>query len=177
MRYSRELQLFDHYNRNSEYYSPINSQREVESFLDRFHIAPSVHYKVLDVGCGDGRLARWWKSADITGVDVSPVRIEKARRTAVGTFYCEDIYDYLESETDRYDLGIAVEILEHLENPQYVIQMMREHCSRVIGTLPVNMPYVAHLDVYVDEADVMAKLAPDKVRQDGEHFYCEWTGL
>lgn len=173
MRYSREAELFDHYNNHPEYYSPISDLKGVQEFLNHFGLSTSDALTVLDVGCGDGRLARLWPKATVTGIDISPVRIELAKQVD-GTFYCCDIYDFLETDSGTYDLGVACEVLEHLENPKEVVNNMLRLCRRVIGTLPVNMPYVAHLDVYTSIDDVVFKLEPDTVVECEGHFYCEW---
>lgn len=173
MRHEREAALFDHYNNHPEYYSPISDGFGLNQFLSKFGLATDMFLDVLDVGCGDGRLARLWPKATVTGVDISPVRIEIARETK-GTFFCMDIYDFLDEDEHQYDLGVACEVLEHLEDPRTVVDGMLALCQQVVGTVPVNMPYVAHLDVYKDIDDVHSKLSPDTVVEYEGHFYCEW---
>ena len=54
----------------------------VDDMLSSLHIVPRRQWKVLEVGCGLGRLTRRLAelAPDTTGVDVSPQMIERARR-------------------------------------------------------------------------------------------------
>lgn len=174
--YKEEQDLLSHYNSNPEYYSPINSHDGVDRMRRIFGLNPDIQYSVLDVGCGDGRLAKYWPSAVVTGVDYSPVRIELAQQNP-GTWICSDVYDFVEFTDGTWDLGVAVEVLEHLKEPGRLIQSMRFVCNRIVGTVPVNMPYYAHLSVFETEQAVKDKLNPDTIVKDGGHFYCSWKGL
>ena len=57
--------------------------------------------RVLDLGCGEGWLARALTGVDIVGLDTSPVLVERARESGGGTFHvCT--YAQLAAEPDRF---------------------------------------------------------------------------
>jgi 2-polyprenyl-3-methyl-5-hydroxy-6-metoxy-1,4-benzoquinol methylase len=76
---------------------------------------------VLEVGCGEGvvtaQLARFFPGARVVGCDLSPQIVAEAReRHPRLTFEVQSIYDA--GDHDRnFDLVVACEVLEHLEDP------------------------------------------------------------
>jgi 2-polyprenyl-3-methyl-5-hydroxy-6-metoxy-1,4-benzoquinol methylase len=76
---------------------------------------------VLEVGCGEGhvtaKLADFFPGAKVVGTDLSEEVIETARRLHPGLdFRAESIYE-LDRRGERFDLIVACEVLEHLEDP------------------------------------------------------------
>jgi 2-polyprenyl-3-methyl-5-hydroxy-6-metoxy-1,4-benzoquinol methylase len=81
---------------------------------------PDRKARVLDLGCGQGRLSlpvAKWVSGSVIGVDITPEAIEAARGYAGArglrnlTFITEDAVDYLcRTERGSFDLIIATEI-------------------------------------------------------------------
>jgi len=73
--------------------------------------------EALDVGCGDGLLARKLarKAAFVTGVDRSPEMIRQAQATASGnlTFLEADYLDAAALPEGRYDFVSAVAVVHH----------------------------------------------------------------
>src|SRR5207344_40619 len=70
--------------------------------------------RVLDVGCGEGRNSVWLArlGCDVTGLDVSPFALDKARRLAAGQgvavqYVQTDIRDW-QWETSRFDVVVCV---------------------------------------------------------------------
>ncbi len=82
---------------------------------------------VLEIGCGLGRNARLFKKArSYLGTDLSDVAIEKALRAHPGhpsyRFERMNAMD-LTVENDRFDLVLATEIIEHVQDAE---KMLRE---------------------------------------------------
>ena len=87
--------------------------------------------QVLDVGCGGGILSEGMalKGAIVTGLDVEPHAIEAAKAHAEQhhlhiQYVCQPIEEY----EGAYDLVTCMEMLEHVSEPQLVI----EHCTRLL---------------------------------------------
>lgn len=72
---------------------------------------------VLDVGCGSGRIARIIAGirpgARITGIDLSPDRIERARLAVPAAEFLATTVQAFQTRR-RFDLVIAVELLMHV---------------------------------------------------------------
>lgn len=68
---------------------------------------------ILDLGCGTGLCGACFQSIanSLTGVDLSPLMIEKTRQRAIyKTLHQEDIVDVLERSENAYDLVVAADV-------------------------------------------------------------------
>ncbi|MDH3584594.1 MAG: class I SAM-dependent methyltransferase [Phycisphaerae bacterium] len=185
-KYPREASLVPHYERHLEYYSPVPAI--MPALVEAFGLDMGQVGRALDVGCGDGRLSIWLAETHgvaVDGVDYSPQRIERARANARTKkvpvqFECQDLNHFLEERATRYDLMVIFEVLEHLENPAGVIEQCRRLLApggRILGSVPLRMPYVAHLQVFQDIDDVRSRLQPARVGTVDDqhpHVYLEW---
>jgi SAM-dependent methyltransferase len=93
---------------------------------------------VLDAACGSGYGAAMLaeNATAVVGCDISPEAIEYARRVygaskggALRVEYCEADCFALPFPSARFDLVVAFEIIEHLENPEAFLKEM----DRVLG--------------------------------------------
>lgn len=92
---------------------------------------------VLDVGCGVGILLDILKPREVAGLDISPKAIEilksKGIQGKVGTLPKIDFPD------KSFDVVVATETLEHLDDPESLIQEMKRVArKKVIVTVPNN---------------------------------------
>lgn len=64
-------------------------------------------------------------------------------------FINKDLHTFVENTTLNPTLVICVEVLEHLESPKNLLHLIKTKMpnSIIIGTVPINMPYIAHLQV------------------------------
>ena len=101
--------------------------------------------KILDVGCGDGRLGRAIRAncpkVLIHGCDVSTAAL--TRSEGLDQQYCVDLNcEALPEPTESFDLVIASEVIEHLITPDRVL----EELTRVVkqgGHVLLTVPNVA----------------------------------
>ena len=80
---------------------------------------------VLEVGCGEGhvtaKLARLYPGARLLGTDFSPTILDVARREHPGLeFQAISIYDV--GSLGAWDLVVACEVFEHLEEPARALE-------------------------------------------------------
>jgi 2-polyprenyl-3-methyl-5-hydroxy-6-metoxy-1,4-benzoquinol methylase len=154
--YKKEEALLKHYDSNPDYGSV-----DVEKFFARFPEIDFDKRKVLDLGCGDGRFSTYLKEdlgARPFGVDFSKERIKKARaNTRDINYFCMNCYEYIESydtkKWGKFDYVLMTEVIEHLQNPQRLSKGLAKISNCIIGTVPLNFPYVAHLQVYKNEEE------------------------
>jgi 2-polyprenyl-3-methyl-5-hydroxy-6-metoxy-1,4-benzoquinol methylase len=103
-----------------------DSPDRYESFLLTQLPAPCA--KVLEIGCGAGRLTRAisGRGATVTGIDASPEMIRLARnrtRDSAGVeFVCGD-FSVLSMEPGTYDCVVSVATLHHLPTEQALSRM------------------------------------------------------
>ena len=93
--------------------------------------------KILEIGCGTGQFAHYLYDEgyrDYHGIDFSPEAVKIAKGVvgqsfAVGDSLDKDLYE------DRYNLIIALEIMEHIEGDTTVLGNIRDGAS-IIMSLP-----------------------------------------
>lgn len=99
--------------------------------------------KILDVGCGSGTLAHFWKEQgyDVTGLDISDKSLEITRSKGV---YCVkgDVTKRLPFEDNTFDLVYSDVLLEHFGNPKPVLaEIFRVSGRYVLTMVPRNTLY------------------------------------
>ncbi|TAK70410.1 MAG: class I SAM-dependent methyltransferase [Actinomycetota bacterium] len=100
--------------------------------------------RVLDLGCGDGRLTARLVAAgrDVVGVDFSATGIARARlEHPEASFAVHALDDPLPSELrDSFELVTAIEVIEHMLLPRHLFARADEALQRG-GRLLVTTPY------------------------------------
>lgn len=111
---------------------------------------------VLEIGCGSGQLASLLIDRglrDYVGFDFSPVAIELARkRLPQANLQVADARTTSLLEETTYDVALATEVLEHLDDDLALLGRVRAGV-RVIATVP-NFDSTSHLRHFTDETAV-----------------------
>ena len=95
---------------------------------------------VLEIGCSTGYGYQFLKSPAYMGLDYDPIIVEVAKEqqwSDDATFYQADINNY---ELGRYTNIIAFEVIEHLDNGLEIVEKLKQHCKRLLITVPHNEP-------------------------------------
>lgn len=80
--------------------------------------------KVLDIGCGDGALGEMLikqKYCNVFGVDLDEIGVKESRRKGIKAKVL-DINDGLSFRKREFDVVINTEILEFIDNPNFVVK-------------------------------------------------------
>jgi SAM-dependent methyltransferase len=100
--------------------------------------------RVLDLGCGDGRLSAELDARELTAADVSPLALERARRRLPGTRIVELEPDApLPFDDGAFDLVLCAETIEHVRDVQLLLSEVRRvlRPGGVLAlTTPANLP-------------------------------------
>jgi len=108
-------------------------------------IISMVYGAVLDVGCGEGMITNFIVAQQfvnkqmIVGTDPSKELLKFASHWKLPTNFMQSIGENLPFKNDAFDCVIAAELLEHVLNPDEVLN----ECSRVLkkmGTIVVTTP-------------------------------------
>lgn len=96
---------------------------------------------VLEVGCSNGYGSQFFGDAvDYLGLDYNENIIEVAREEGWGDnkrFVHADINTY---RLNQYYTIVAMEVIEHLDNGLEVAQRLKQHCKRLLITVPYMEP-------------------------------------
>ncbi len=102
--------------------------------------------KVLDLGCGQGKLARELRRAGSTvhGIDA----VDRLVPEALDRFIQGDLETVqLDLEADGYDVLLLLDIIEHLSSPEDFLRRLRHGLGSTSPAIVVTVPNVAFLPV------------------------------
>ncbi|GEM_PF-1016958 len=79
--------------------------------------------RVLEVGCGKGRVSRIFKDqgADIYGVDVSEKLLQEAKNISPFSFIKAEAYQ-MPFKDDTFDIVVMLEVFEHIPDPHSALR-------------------------------------------------------
>jgi len=135
---AREHDINDYYERSHPLIRWIERRRleHIRSLLD---VRPGQH--LLEVGCGGGHVLRLFPEAELCGVDVSAVMLEKARQNLAGyrvTLHQGELGS-IGLAAASFDQVVCTEVLEHVVEPRGVLEHMRR-LLRPDGVAVITMP-------------------------------------
>jgi len=80
------------------------------------HMPEDKSARILEVGCGDGYFVYHLQQqgyANTSGIDVSPEQIDKGREMQINNLQCGDFIEFLENNTEPFDVIVAKDVIEH----------------------------------------------------------------
>jgi len=78
--------------------------------------------KILELACGGGKLLHLLKKkgyTNLNGVDISPEQVSLSKQVTENIIEA-NVLDFLKTETEKYDLVIGMDIIEHFEKEEAV---------------------------------------------------------
>lgn len=121
----------------------IADRKRIDFITDFLQASLPANAKILDVGCGNGVISRHLGrfGFNVTGIDVSEKAIEKAQ--ALNQFsnvkFMKKSAEELIAEGAKYDAIICSEVLEHLNDPNALLEVLNKslsHNGKLIITVP-----------------------------------------
>jgi 2-polyprenyl-3-methyl-5-hydroxy-6-metoxy-1,4-benzoquinol methylase len=90
---------------------------------------------ILDVGCGEGVLTAQWATqctGQVVGIDLDDPQLhaEWEQRTAPNLEYRVMKAENLPFDDDEFDMASAIEVLEHVPDPEHTVQEMARVARR-----------------------------------------------
>jgi len=97
--------------------------------------------KILEIGCSTGYGVQFFPSEiNYLGLDYDPIIVDIANKQQWipgAKFSWADINNY---ELGQYDTIVAFEVIEHLDNGLEIANKLKQHCKRLLLTVPHNEP-------------------------------------
>jgi SAM-dependent methyltransferase len=103
---------------------------------------PYLNGRVLDFGCAVGMLASEWPAAKYLGVDRDKTCLDLARRSFPEHQFVSEL-----PESGTFDTIAALAVIEHLANPEYVLQRFSRLLAEA-GRIVITTPHPAFEDLY-----------------------------
>jgi 2-polyprenyl-6-hydroxyphenyl methylase/3-demethylubiquinone-9 3-methyltransferase len=104
--------------------------------LDKTANQPLQGLRILDVGCGGGLVCEplAQAGAQVTGIDVSEMSIQVAKRHARGanldiTYIHEEAQSFVQTNEAVFDVVINAEVIEHVPNQKDLVGDCRKLCK------------------------------------------------
>lgn len=131
-------------NENTFYeYDRIADRKRVDFITKVLKDSLSPDARILDVGCGNGIISRHLGRAgfNVVGIDVSEKTIEKAKAATdlPNVTFMTKSAEQLIAEGEQYDAVICSEVLEHLNDPAALLQVLYASLAKN-GKLIVTVP-------------------------------------
>jgi SAM-dependent methyltransferase len=140
--YKNYASIFSQYN-NDQSNEDANQEALVFEYYFRGWLPERADSAICDLGCGDGGLLRLLAARgyrELTGVDVSPEQLGRARGTAARLIR-GDALEHLDGAPGRYDLLIARDLVEHLSKDELLrFLALARAALRPGGRLVVQTP-------------------------------------
>jgi len=142
---------FNKYQKRADNYHWLQINRNIFAFnafvMARYKqviklIPNKPHQQILDIGCGDGVLLSLIKNATLYGIDLDKDSLSYAA-TKVKAKLVQATADKLPFKANFFDVVLATEIIEHLEQPEKLIQEAKrvlKPSGCLILTTPVKQP-------------------------------------
>lgn len=129
------------------YFRNIWESRKIKDFRK---LVGSGKKKILDVGCGEGRFLSLLKQYgdpnwELVGLDLDEQAAQRCRHRG---FRCEVARIESFSKSEKFDVIIMFQLIEHVDNPREVIESMRSMLNPG-GFLILETPNPAGIDYHL----------------------------
>ena len=94
--------------------------------------------KILEIGCGLGYFTYSLRKANynVIGLDISQTAVNEA----FGEYYiCSDLFDFVKSNPEQFDIVILTEVIEHIDQPVEFIESIKK-LLRTGGLVIITTP-------------------------------------
>ena len=128
----------------------FNAKRQYINIVLKKFFKNKSGLKILDVGCGTGAVIEYLrlKNQQAIGVDASDIAIDYCRQKNLPVEKSEAHKTKFSGET--FDVVLALDLLEHLENPEEAIKEMKRILKQgglLIATVPAHQFLWSYHDV------------------------------
>jgi methionine biosynthesis protein MetW len=139
-----DFKSYDEYWTKRGFHEPSRHRAEIISeYIDKGST-------ILDIGCGDGTvldyLSKNCSPKDLVGVDLSIKAVEHTEERGYKAYQMDILSDDFKNflEDQSFDYIIITEVLEHIQNPEDVIQACKGHFNKNLFVSIPNMGFFIH---------------------------------
>ena len=138
----QEMYVTDEYQKNNPSWHEEDSPwkaRQIDRMIRRNQLSIS---SLAEIGCGTGEillnLERMYPDAVLSGYEIAPSAYDRAvvKETARTTFYLQDA---LETDLPPFDLVLAIDVIEHVEDYLTFLKKLRPIGTYKIFHIPLDL--------------------------------------
>ena len=139
----KSIYLSGEYVKNNPTWHSEDSGWKSDQIVRALSTAAIVPRRVCDIGCGSGdvtvRLAQKLPAADFVGFEISEYAFElaKSRKTPNCRFVSGGMDEV--DRNMRYDLALAIDVFEHVEDPYAFLRQMRGLADLKLFHIPLDL--------------------------------------
>ncbi len=108
------------------------------------------HKRILEIGCATGYLTKEFRNrgCSVVAIERHQESAEKAQQFAERVIIADlnDTATWGELNNEQFDIVVAGDVLEHLNDPLAVLRRATQHLVPT-GTVVISLPNIAHADV------------------------------
>ncbi len=113
-----------------------------KNHLARYSFALGHCYKqkVIDIGCkqGFGTHILSYGANELFAVDIDNIWLDQAKNHY--KYFCPVKFFNVDLDSafldDTFDVGVCFEVMEHVNNPEFLVQNIAQHCKKLIFSVP-----------------------------------------
>lgn len=139
-----DFKSYDEYWTKRGFHEPSRHRAEIISeYIDK-------DSTILDIGCGDGTVLDYLSNnsspKDLVGVDISKKAVEYTQKRGYNAYQMDVLSDNFKKflEGQSFDYIIITEVLEHIQNPEDVIQACKGHFNKYLFVSIPNTGFFIH---------------------------------
>lgn len=157
-------QLLDYYRTDKKYFDNLNKHfyKNINKYTSYLKEKYFKDKKILDAGCGSGVMVDWISKrfdAEVSGIDLSPYAIKKAKKRYKGKFFCGDL-EKTNFKENSFDTILLFDVLEHIVYPKKVFRELKRILKpkgNIIIISP-NMIFSKHVPIKLKIIEVIDTL-------------------
>lgn len=143
----------DLYQKENYYWWHVGKRRLITSLIKNYIMNKDLKrkkLKILDVGCGSGKLMEDLKDfGRVSGVDSSKKALTFCKQRGLRNIYRADISDKLPFSEETFDLALLIDVLEHTKDDGKVLRNLKRVLKKngfLILTIPAYQALFSYWD-------------------------------
>ncbi|NOY06773.1 MAG: class I SAM-dependent methyltransferase [Chlorobi bacterium] len=113
---------------------------QIRNIIEKNSLNPK---RICEIGCGAGEILnqlseKYYSDREFVGYEISPQAFEICKKKTKSNLSFK-LSDLLEDSSEYYDIVMAIDVLEHVENYFYFLRKLKEKAEYKIFHIPLDI--------------------------------------